>query len=44
MASRTLPKTLLVAALALAFFTAGILLGAAGVEKPSSVIHVVTVD
>jgi hypothetical protein len=37
-------KALFAAAIAIAFFTAGLLLGGAGVEKPSSVIHVVTLD
>ena len=44
MTSRKLSTTLVAAVLAIAFFGAGLVLGAAKVEKPTSVIHVVTVD
>jgi hypothetical protein len=44
MTARSARKVLFASALAVAFFTAGLLLGVSGVEKPSSVIHVVTVD
>ncbi|HVS64276.1 MAG TPA: Dabb family protein [Thermoanaerobaculia bacterium] len=44
MNARSIRKVLFASILAVAFFTAGLLLGASGVEKPSSVIHVVTLD
>ncbi len=39
-----LVKTTLAAALALTLFGAGVLIGAGHIEKPTSVIHVVTLD
>jgi len=40
----TSKKTVLLAVAGIALFAAGVALGASGVEKPKSVIHVVTLD